>query len=62
MAEEPIDDPSAEKTHSEALRDWLPAQSHEITQEHINFLTDGCVVEEVTIGETEVRYFGVYKR
>ncbi|XP_047476591.1 histidine protein methyltransferase 1 homolog [Penaeus chinensis] len=59
MAEEPTDDPSAEKGHSAALRDWLPAQCHEINQEHLNFLTDGCVVEEVTIGETGVKYISM---
>lgn len=59
MAEEPLDNPSAEKAHSEALRDWLPAQCHEVTQEHLNFLTEGCVVEEVTIGETEIKYISM---
>ncbi|XP_042857691.1 histidine protein methyltransferase 1 homolog isoform X2 [Penaeus japonicus] len=59
MAEVPVDDPSAKEKSTQAVIDWLPAQCHEITQEHLKYLTDGCLVEEVTIGETEIKYISM---
>nr|XP_053645551.1 histidine protein methyltransferase 1 homolog isoform X1 [Cherax quadricarinatus] len=37
-------------------KQWLPAQKHEVNSKHIQSLSLDTVVEEVTIGQTKVKY------
>ncbi|XP_045619313.1 histidine protein methyltransferase 1 homolog [Procambarus clarkii] len=38
---------------------WLPAQKHEVNSTHFQSLSEDTIVEEVTIGQTKIRYLSM---